>query len=321
MKWNDMHNFLIAALEKKIPEKAKLADVLSDILCMEKGAVYRRIRGEVPFSFFEIVNITEKLNMSLDSLVHANSMRTDRFVLKLIEYTELNDIDYTHWDDYNELIDSAKNDSKSEIAESLNVLPISIYSKFDTLSRYYLFKWQYLFNGTKSRLPYRDLVIPERLYRIYQTYFEKTRNIANTLYVWDHLIFQYLVTDIKYFSSINLVTSNDIRQIKEELFAFLDYTEKIAINGCFEETGKPVQFYISDINLEADYSYIRINDLYISLVRTFILYSGASLDRDSYEKTKAWIQSLKKSSTLVTQSGTMLRAHFFEKQRNIISEL
>jgi hypothetical protein len=320
MKWNDMHRFFLNVLEKNIPEYAKLADVLADILSLEKGAIYRRLRGDVPFSFFEVINIAEKLNISLDSL-YMDSFRTDRFILKLIEYSNMNDIDYKYWDSYIALIDMAKDDAHSEIAESLNVLPISIYAKYDTLSRYYLFKWLYLSSGTESRIPFCEMEIPERLYSTYQLYLQKSRNIANTVFIWDYLIFQYVVTDIRYFCSINLMDRNDIRLIKEELLAFLDYIEKIAINGCYEETGNPVSFYISDINLEADYSYVQFKNVYISLVRTFILDSATSLDRDSFEKTKKWIQSLKKSSTLITQSGVIYRMQFFEKQRALISEL
>jgi len=321
MKWDEMHRFFLNALERRIPEKAKLIDALSDILSVEKGVIYRRLRGEAPFSFFEAVQIAEKLNISLDSIIYNDLKQTEHFELKLIEYTELNDIEYNHWENYISLIDSAKDDPESEIAESSNVLPISIYAIFDSLSRFYLFKWQYLFSGTKNRISFRDLVIPERLYQIYQAYFNTVRKVANTIYIWDHLIFQYLVTDIKYFFGINLISRDDIQLIRNDLLALLEYIEEIAMNGCFEETGNPVSFYISDINLDADYSYVKINDMRISLVRTFILNSVASTDQLSFAKIKDWIQSLTKSSTLITQSGAVHRAEFFEKQRTMISEL
>jgi hypothetical protein len=139
--------------------------------------------------------------------------------------------------------------------------------------------------------------------------------------VWDNLIFRYLVTDIQFFSTINLISNDDIQQIKEDLLALLDYIEQIAETGCVEETGTPVSFYISDINLDADYSYVQINDFCMSHVRTFILNSVASTDQSSFGKMKDWIDSLKKSSTLISKSGVKYRAEFFEKQRKIISEL
>jgi hypothetical protein len=321
MKRDDAHRYLLQALQKNIPSQTKLVETLMDILCMEKGAIYRRLRGDVPFSFFVSLNISEKLDISLSSLAYADSERIDRFELNMVEYMNMSEADYKQWENYISLISLAKTDSHSEMTESSNVLPISLYGGFDSLSKYFLFKYQYMSLGIGDRTAFCDLIVPERLHRIHRSYFIESKNFARTIYIWDYLIFQYLVTDIRFFSSINLISENEIRQIKEDLFNFLNYVETIAFNGCFEETGNPVSFYISDVNLDADYSYVQLNDMCISLVRTFILNSVVSGNRYSYEKIKNWIKSILKSSTLITQSGTVYRAEFFEKQRTIISEL
>jgi len=321
MKREDLHRNLLEALEKKIPDKAKLVEMLTEILFMEKGAVYRRLRGEVPFSFFEVVSISEKMNIAINNLIYPDSANIDRFELTIIEYANITEKDYKIWDDYLSLICLAKNDPHSELTESSNILPPSIYAGFDTLSKFFLFKYQYLFSGTESRISFSDLVYPDRLHRIFKSYFGESKHFADIVYIWDFLIFQYLVTDIKYFCSINLISADDIQQIKEDLFALLNYVEEIASNGCFKETGKPVSIYISDVNFDADYSCVQFNDINISHVRTFILNSVASYDKSSYQKVKNWIHSLIKSSTLITQSGAAFRADFFEKQRMIISEL
>jgi len=321
MKQDDIQRYLLEVLEKKIPEKTKLADMLMDILFMEKGAVYRRLRGEVPFTFYEVAIIAEKLGIPLSGFVNTGSTQIERFELNIIEYMNMSGRDYKQWEDYVSLISQAKSDSHSEIAESSNLLPISIYGKFDFISKYFLFKYQYLYSGTESRISFGDMVVPERLYHIFRSYFDESKNFAKSLYIWDPLIFQYLVNDIRFFTGTNLISPDDIQQIKKDLFALLDYVEKITLTGCFEETGNPVFFYISDTNLYADYSYVQFNNMYISLVRTFILNSVVSTTRSSYEKIRTWIQSLKKSSILISQSGVVYRADFFEKQRRMVSEL
>jgi len=321
MKRDDIHRNLLKALEKKIPEKTKLVEMLTEILFMEKGAIYRRLRGEVPFNFYEVVIIAEKLDISLHNIIYTDSVRADRYELKIIEYTNMNEIDYKQWEDYISLIGLVKNDPRSEMAESSNVLPMSIYAGFDSVSKYFLFKYQYLYSGTESRIPFHDLVVPERLQRIHRSYFIVSKGFAKTVYIWDCLIFRNLVTDIKFFSAINLISGDDIQQIRKDLFALLDYIEKITSDGCFKETGNPVSFYISDINLDADYSYLQFNDMYISFVRTLILNSVTSTDQSSFVIIKNWIQSLKKSSVLITQTGLVHREDFFEKQRMIIAEL
>ena len=47
---NDPNTNLIEAMKEKLPLKGKLADMLMDTLYIGKEAVYRRLRGEVPFT-------------------------------------------------------------------------------------------------------------------------------------------------------------------------------------------------------------------------------------------------------------------------------
>ena len=321
MKADDLHRYLLQALNKKIPEQTKLVETLMETLFMERGAIYRRLRGEVPFTFFEVVKIAEKLDMSLNNFIYTDSVQVDRFELNIVDYVNMNEMDYKQWEDYVSLISSAKNDPQSELAESSNVLPITIYAKFPSLVKYYLFKYYYLLNESEARVSFSEMVVPDRLHRIYQSYSSESKNFARTIYIWDYSIFQYLVTDIRFFSDIKMISSDDIREIKKDLLALLDYIEEIALYGCFKETGKPVSFYISDINFDADYSYVQIDNFVMTHVRTFILNSVASTDYSSFRKIKNWIHSLKKSSTLITKSGMAFRADFFEKQRKMISEL
>ena len=130
-----------------------------------------------------------------------------------------------------------------------------------------------------------------------------------------------LITDLRYFSGIHLLAADDLQQIKEDLFSFLDYFEEIAVNGCFDETGTQVDIYISDINLDANYCYMQINDMFLSTIRTFSINAIMARDKSSFDKIKNWVQSLIKTSTLISRSGAAYRADFFEKQRKMISEL
>jgi len=321
MKKEELQRNLLNALEKKIPDKTELLEKLMEILFMEKGAVYRRLRGDVPLSLLEAVNIAEKLNIPVNNLIYPDSIKTDRFELNTIDYANPSEADYKDWADYISLISLAKNDPLSEIAESSNILPLSIYGQFNSLSKYFLFKYQYQFSGTESRISFGDLVVPERLYSVYQSYFNELKNFAKTILIWDHLIFQYLTTEIKFFSGINLISADDIQQIRKDLFALLDYIEEIAMHGRFKETGNRVDFYISDVNLYSDYSYLQLNGTQLCRIKALILNSIVSPNQSSFNIIKKWIHSLIKSSTLITQSGAVYRAEFFEKQRKIVAEL
>ena len=321
MKPDEIHSNLLRVLQNRAPKKNKLVEILMDTLCMEKRAIQRRLNGEVQFSFYEVVKIAEKLEISLSSFDYSGSMRKERFEINFVEYINMSEEDFLQWEDYIALISAAKNDPDSELAESSNQLPISIYGQFESLSKYFLLKYQYLLHGTDNRIPFSELHLSDRYYKINQSYFHESKKIAKTTYIWDYMLFQYLATDLRFFTNICLISAHDLELIKKDLFALLEYIEKITLSGVFEETKNSVTFYISDLNLDADYSYVKINNLYLSLVRTFILNSVVSTAPASYTKIKDWIQSLTKSSTLITQSGAGYRADFLEKQRRIISEL
>lgn len=66
MTINDPNTNLIEAMKEKLPAKGKLADMLMDTLYIGKEAVYRRLRGEVPFTLQEAALVSRKLGISLD---------------------------------------------------------------------------------------------------------------------------------------------------------------------------------------------------------------------------------------------------------------
>ena len=53
MMTNNPNANLIEAMKEKLPLKGQLADMLMDTLYIGKEAVYRRLRGEVPFTLQE----------------------------------------------------------------------------------------------------------------------------------------------------------------------------------------------------------------------------------------------------------------------------
>ena len=53
MKQEFLHDNLLKAIREKIPQEENLASVLGNMLCIGKEAIYRRLRGDVPFTLLE----------------------------------------------------------------------------------------------------------------------------------------------------------------------------------------------------------------------------------------------------------------------------
>lgn len=69
MMINELNTGLIEALKEKLPPKTNLANLLMDTLYIGREAIYRRLRGEVPFTLEEAALISRKLGVSLDKIV------------------------------------------------------------------------------------------------------------------------------------------------------------------------------------------------------------------------------------------------------------
>ncbi|MDR0680546.1 MAG: hypothetical protein LBG15_01660 [Dysgonamonadaceae bacterium] len=320
MKDNCVYNALLNEIRKKIPQNSKLVNKLVDILYIEKEAVYRRLRREVPFTFQEIVILSKQLGISLDYIMEIDSHKKRSFQLKLIEYMNPCEIDYSMIQDYVNIIQNSKNKTATETGVVSNILPQTLYSGFKLISKFYIFKWHYHYDYNRIK-PFHEMIVPERISNLFTDNYIESKNIFDTSYILDSLIIQNLVNDIKYFNSIRLIKKDDVVLIKEELIRFVDYLEAIATDGYFKETKNKVQIYISNINIDTNYTYLNTPNYKLSMIWTFILTSTISMDIKTFNIIKNWFWSIIRNSTLITITGEKERILFFETQRKIIEEL
>jgi hypothetical protein len=320
MKNNCVYDTLLDEIRKKIPQNSKLVNTLVDILYIEKEAIYRRLRREVPFTFQEIITISKKLGISLDYVLDIDMHKKRTFQLKLIEYMNPNEIDYSMIQDYMNVIQDSKEEVGTETGVVSNILPQTLYSGFDLISKFYIFKWHYHYNYIQVR-PFHETIVPDKVSNLLATNFIESKNIQNTSYILDNQVIKSLVNDIKYFHSIRLIKEDAILSIKEELIQFIDYLEAMAINGYFKETKNKVQIYISNINIDTNYTYLDTQNYKLSLIWTFIITATVSMDIKTFNIIKNWFWSIIRNSTLITVTGEKERILFFENQRKIVEEL
>ncbi len=320
MKKDKINEKLLHIIREKVPQGTTVASVLMDILSMSKEAVYRRLRGEVPFTFDEAAVIATHMGISLDNIVGSDIVNIVPFQLKQVEYSNPKEFDYVQLEHFISFLHATRGDSFRELGASYNLFPHVLYTGCDYLSKYYIFRWMYQSNGIKGIKSIEDIEITPRLADIQKRYMEESMYINNTFYIWDSLVFQYLVNEIKFFSSIRYITKEDTLAMREDLLKFVSRLERLAAKGQFE-TGKKIQFYLSPINLDTTYSYLQTQDYSISQIKVFSLNTIASFDINTFDKLKSWIQSLRRLSTLISESNEIQRVQFFKKQREIINTI
>ena len=257
--------------------------------------------------FFGSDNIEKNSNNFIQNLLLIICKRTKAFLSR-------------EGDNFVDVFRSIEPNTYSEAASSTNILPQALYLKYKYLTRFYLFKWKAQHDGLDSVQPLHEIVIPDRMVQIQRNFITETQRVKDSCFIFDNMIFMYLINDIKYFSSVNLISDNDVHELKEELYRLLDYTERLAARGKFDN-GHRINFYISNINFDTTYSYILTQKCKLSLIKAFTLNSVASLDDKTFDSVKNWISSLKRFSTLISESGDLQRIHFFRKQRELVSTL
>lgn len=218
-----------------------------------------------------------------------------------------------------EALSSVKEATHSELGTSSNIIPMTISLGHQTLSKFRLFKWMYQ-NDTLETDTFDELVFPTEIFDIQQQYVDISDNFQLTQHIFDAMIFQNMINEIRYFNDIQLITEENKNQLKEELFNLSGRLEELAKKGQNEQ-GNQVKIYISNINFEATYSYAEIDKHLLSLIRVYAINAITTQDPQISESLKNWIQSLKKFSTLISESGEMQRIHFFKKQCELIEAL
>ena len=311
----------LSAIQEKIPQKAMLTNTLSDILAIDTDSVYRRMRGDVRFSFVEMATIAKNLGISLDAIVGIENATNRPSQIALVKHVATDDPDYQIFKKHVDFLMSIKDEPNTKLMEAEITLPSSIFYDFEYITRLYMFLWHETSYAKRETIPFEKIVLPERVRVLQKQSCAYARLIKSTHFVWDQMVFKRIVTNVKFFFKVRLINKDDIALIKSDLFELLNYIEKLAVKGKYEDTGNEVFIYISDLIFMQNSCCIEGKDITFSQFSMFALNAITAWDQEVFNETNAWIRSLQRMSTLITGSGEKIRTEFFDTQRAMIDTL
>lgn len=319
----DVKNKFISIIKDSISKDNNLKDHLIDILDISKEGLYRRIKGDINFSFGEIAKIAKELDLSLDNIIGIKKQNGVQFKLlypitKSIEEVLQESMEERAIAFSNHNINRDENLS-SKMAT--NTLPLALYCRHKYISKFLLYKWIY---QTKKVLPnysFSEYTLPKNTSELLKRYAYKTSGHKSPLtLIIDEKMYNSIIIDIEFFYKRNLIDDEAMRLLKQDLLESLEALESFSIKGT-RPGGGPVEIYISSINLDRTYIFIQSEKQKYS---EFVLYSMTSListDEAICSIQEAWIDSLKKYSTLITQCNEIQRHSFFCSQRELINNI
>lgn len=316
--WNEK---IIEHIKANLKKGESLSTVLTDILQLGRESVYRRIRGDVPFTFEEVIKLSEVLKFSIDGLVDQSKPNKSVFEINMLSARAQLDDYSALLSSYVKLFSEMAKTPTSVARHALNTLPYSLYLGYPNLARFKYFRWMYQSHiSLHDKVKYADIQTPPKLLEVQKAFAAGSKYINRTMMVLGHNIFSSICCDIEYFYSLHFLTSEDVELMRNELLDILDVWEGYAMAGQFN-TGKRVDIYLSNVDVEATYCLFEYDKGGMAHLR---LFDASGVDSEANEiraVQRRWIDSLRRYSTLISQSGEMERHVYFKKQREIVKNM
>ncbi|MBD8347831.1 helix-turn-helix domain-containing protein [Dysgonomonas sp. HGC4] len=316
-----LNEIVVNNVRKHMPEGRSVVSFLMDLLDLAKESTYRRIRNEIPFTFEEISKIALYFNISLDEIVgqgssnkrvffHLRECESTNSILQLGEVM-LEIIDILH---------KVRHANDSKVILAGNHFPMIFSLTFPNITKFRYYKWVHQVENVPLNFYYSDFSIPQEILNLQKELKYNFQRVSNLMILLDKNVILSIVMDANYFYKRNLISESELRVIQSELYECVDMVEEMTQKGVNQE-GSEVLIYLSHLNIESNGSYFEYDgQAYSQLWSYFSVPISISNPQASFLHKK-WLDSLKKYSTLITQSGEIQRSEFLNWQREIISNI
>jgi hypothetical protein len=314
-----LNNKIIEIVLKNIPPNIKPVAYLATTLTISRESSYRRIRGDIPFSMNEMVILASKLNFSIDSVIEENSPDRAYFDFYSININPVK-VFSLMMEKSNDLLENMIGSDEAESVVALNSLPPTFMALYDNLFKFTFYKWLNQSDGVLFNLNFADVVLSNELIVLQKKIKMNIRKMGNCILLLDPNVVLCLVKDIQYYYLKRLISNDDLLSLKENLKEMVDSFENIARTGLFE-SGSQISLYLSSLHINANTGYFHYGDTTETHIWVFTVDPIVVYNKEVSEKQKIWLNSLKRQSTLISQSNEILQAEFFDQQRSYIESL
>lgn len=311
----------IKIIKESMPGNQNLAFFLMDILPIGREAVYRRIRGEVPFTMPEMAIIADRLNLSIDNLIDNKNINKIPFNLDLINdsfslngFVEILERQKFH-------LESFQKNKHISLKAAFNSIPYSFLLEYSTITKFQIYKYIYQVSPSPNIGTLSDYKISNEINTMQREWLKAMRKLDSFQYILDKRLFIYVAEDIAQFYRMKLISAEEKELLKDEILIFLSDLEEMAVTGISKMTGKQIEIFLSHIHFDTSYIYYESEDMEIAHFRLFTINGIRSNNNKICEKQKKILESLLHSSTRITLSNALFRKQFFKDQHKEISKI
>ncbi|MCD7930364.1 MAG: hypothetical protein LUH15_02780 [Tannerellaceae bacterium] len=279
------------------------------------------MRGEVPFSFEEVALISKRLRISLDQLLDIEMKKQRPFTLQIADFENPTEEDYEIWENYNYNLSQFIQNGSFTTFETWTTIPFPFCYQFYNLTKFYIFKWAFQVNNHTTLKRFDDIELDKKFCNISLKSYDLYQQAISSDYILANFVFHDLIKDIQFFHDLHCLSKENVKLLVQEMEACLNIWEKLTMSGKYNNSERKINVYITDINIDTNYTLIEAQDDFICYLRSFTLNSLVTSEEDTYNYVKNSFHSLKRLSTHISVSGEKERIKYFEKERNMIETL
>jgi hypothetical protein len=317
---SNLRSTIAAKVLNNIPPHVKPIDFLIENLSISRESVYRRIRGDISFTLEEIAILSVKLGFSIDELIMNDKPTHVLFDMQTSSMHNSSEIFIAIFQQYfQDILDSNYTNGIKSIAV-LNHVPCEFIVFFDNLFKFVYYRQIHQCQESSYKFCYSDVTVPKELVSLQKNVTENLAKVNDNTFIIDSEIVAYLIQEIQYFYKRKLISQEEVIILKEDLFGLVDMMENIAQTGSYNSEAK-FNFYLSLLNIESSSRYFEYekrtkSQFYINAFEP-ISITHSMLCRQH----KKWLDSVRKYTTLITQTNEILQIKYFAKQRTHIEQI
>jgi hypothetical protein len=314
-----LNNRLVDTVLANVPKNVKPVSLLSNLLSMSRESAYRRIRGDIPFTVEEIADLSLEMGFSIDGVVGLGNKERVFFDFSLTS-DDSNIMFISMLKRLENLYRSIEQADHCESILALNSLSPTFFMHFNHLFKFIYFKWLQQDSTVTSSLPFSEIKVPEEIYNLRKKICNSMKVVSNRIIILDPNIFLNMIHDILYYNQRKLISNDDMKIFKSEISELIDLFEKMAKSGIMYNTN--VNLYVSSLSIGTSTCYVNINDSEILTIMLVLVANPVFINNQKIcEVHKKTLLSVKRQSTLITQSNEILQIEFFDRQRDYLKNL
>jgi hypothetical protein len=315
----NLNEKLISTILENIPKRVKPVSFLMEYLQQSRESAYRRIRGKIPFSMSEVAKLSQELKFSIDDLIAGNTDNHAFFDLSLINPNESSSAFQAMLRRYYLQLKSIQEKKPEITIVALNRIPPVFRTTFDSLFKFTYYRWLHHNSEISLNQHFSDISISPELVDLRENIRTVLLQFNNTTMIWDPNIFLSIIKDIQYYFQRKLINEEDLLILKKDISDMIDLSEQMVKTGALG--GSKIYIYLSPLYINSNTSYIRFDHTVKTFIWVFIANPIVVNNEEVCDLQKKWLYSLRRQSTLISQSNEILQAEFFDRQREYLDKL